>query len=637
MHSLALSTCSLLALAAGPDVFLPRDALPELHSQLEAHDRLFHEVHAAPYGIGIDVGHRDEAALAALEAFALSGELTGHVYDYVQDYSGPGGVGLRGATAALATAHRLVALRQEGASEAALTAARRAVERALLAVHVAVAITGEPGRVARGIQRLVPEDPAAPPIPLSDLREPVPLFDANGDPLPAEKNNGTPRADNSKGALPPGVWSWEDSCSKDQLIGWVTAMGALYDVIADDPNFDPSLVERLRADAAAVGGMLRETHEFQTLDGGKHSYDLVIMDADGRPTQHHDLHPSGLDGIWFPPEAGIANPFNLLMSLGIVTTLWHVSRDPALEDYLYGELYGRRGWLGAIPDQPETMGVFAGPGTNFSGVNMAALALYGALRYETDPAIREVLQRALLEGFFNGADARAARHLKQPFFHALVVATADRTVDLDELTAEAAALLGEFTLAPYLAASRLNCDDVELVAGSCLALDGTELTLDPSLNRAGKVIATAALSPRIRPTSNFDARSDPFEVNDPGAPGRMLPGGDLLSAYWMLRALPRRAPGELGVSPLARPHIPVGGSVGDPPCEDACAEEPPGGDVSPVPDAVEVPDDTSPVVSGDTSPVVSDAGGCSARPRPPLATAFWLLALGLAGVLCRRS
>jgi hypothetical protein len=140
--------------------------------------------------------------------------------------------------------------------------ARRDVVRAIETLHVVTAVTGVPGRVARGVQRLVPEDPDDPPIPLEDLREPLPLFDDEGNPLPPEKNNGAPRADNSGGALPPGEWSWEDSCSRDQLVGWVAAMATLYDAAKDDFDIDLAFVAWFEEDVRLVGAMLWERYPF---------------------------------------------------------------------------------------------------------------------------------------------------------------------------------------------------------------------------------------------------------------------------------------------------------------------------------------------------------------------------------------
>jgi hypothetical protein len=532
-----------------------------------AQDRIFHGIHTAPYGIGIDCSLASESSLEAIRSYALSTgsvqDVTGqHPFTLVTNYSGPSGIGLRGGGAAFATAFRYRALKAEGAEEAIITAARADVIRAIETLHVVVAITGEPGRVARGVQRLKPESPDDPPIPLGDLRDPVPLFDEQGNPLPEIKNNGTPRADNSKGALPEGEWSWEDSCSKDQLIGWVTAMGALYDAAKGDPEIDQELLVRMAADATAIAGMLQEKHEFEVLGGPPEYFDLVIMDADGRPTKHHDLNPSGVDGIWFTSSAGPVNPLNLLMSIGILKTLHHISGDPELEEYLYNELLSNRSWLSAIPQSPIDAGLYAGTSTNFSTVNMAALGIYNALHYETDPSVSAPLSNWLETVFWNPeGEIRGAKNLKQPYFHAIYLMNTQSGTS-PELVAETADLLLDYTLGPYMSQARENCDASELESGTCIGLDGTtEITLAKGLNWHDEPVATTALSPALRPTSNFDARSDPFRVNGGGTSTSLLPGGDLLSAYWMLRWMQVSDAGSRTTSVNARTHIAVGGSI----------------------------------------------------------------------------
>ena len=623
----------------------------QLTLQLQAQTRLFRAVHSAPFGIGIDVSARSVAALETLRTFAVQTgpedrPLEPHPYTLVVDYSGPAGIGLRGGGAAPATAFRYLALKREGAPADVLAAARRDVVRAIETLHVVVAITGVPGRVARGVQRLLPEDPEDPPIPLGDQAEPVPLFDAEGHPLPLVKNNGTRRADNSGGTLPPGHWEWEDSCSRDQLVGWVLAMATLYDAARDDPDIAPSLLERMSEDARAVAAMLREKHPMETIAGTVEEFDLIIMDADGRPTQHHDLHPSGLDTIWAPSEAGPINRFNLIMALGILTGLYHVGGGEEAEAFLYRELYHERGYLDLVP-QIEEDGplLFVGKQTNFSSVNMIALSIFLAIRYESDPGVLARLRGYLEHIWWDMAgEARAARHLGQPYFHAIYLMLTDRGTS-PTLVAEAADLLKAFPLAPYTDQPRINCDEGELAAGTCVAIDGvTPLILDAEKNRGDHPIATEAVSPAIRPPSNFNARSDPFEVNGGADPLRLLPGGDLVAAYWMLRWLEALPPGTASRSPFTRTHMPVDGrdpgtAEPEPEPEPALAEEgPPDADSMPAAEGPAAPPEaTDDRPDGGTGSAAVPAGGqtpggCSAAGRKrgrsgPVHPLVWLVGL----------
>jgi hypothetical protein len=129
-----------------------------------------------------------------------------------------------------------------------------------------------------------------------------------------------------------------------------------------------------------------------------------------------------------------------------------------------------------------------------------------------------------------------------------------------DLVDETAALLSAFPLGPYFNSRRIiNCDETELAAGQCLAVDDeTIITLENGLNRGNWPVSTVALDPTIRPPSNFDARSDPFEVNGGGGP-TMNPGGDHIAAYWMGRYLSINAAGTSSRSPNARTHMQVPG------------------------------------------------------------------------------
>ncbi len=596
--------------------------LSQLDTHMSRHSRMFSAFHAAPFGIGIDVSYADEEALEEIEAFIAQDDawdveaVTGrHPFELVRDYSGPSGIGLRGGGAVPGTAFRYMTLKREGASDTELEIARRDVVRAIETLHVVTVITGEPGRVARGVQRLEPENPDDPPLPFGDRREPLPLADEEGRPLPLVKNNGAPRADNSGGLLPEGHWSWEDSCSKDQLIGWLMAMVTLYDAARDDPDIDQALVRRMEDDARAIGAMLREKQTFTTILGDEEEYDLIIMDADGRPTYHHDLNPFILEGLYFPQGKQQFNTFNLFMAVGALRALLHVSGCPELEEFFYDELMERRGYLEMMAGTRGT-GIdylFVNEETNFSNVNMIAIALFLAIYTESDPQVLAVLRQHMEERFWNVPDTRqSARNLKQPYFMALYTAMTERGTDL-EVVAEAANLLMEWPLAPYLATERINCDEEEIEAGSCLAIDGeTTLELSPAPGRGGHVVALAPLPPRIRPASNFDARSDPFRVNGGDGGQRMMPGGDLLAAYWLLRYLEPLAPGDAAGSPFVRarePHEPQPADESPRDVIQDVAEEQDSDDF----DALKPPDEISPdAFPGDDSDQRSASGGCQA-------------------------
>lgn len=645
--------------APGKTVFEP-GADPALDAHMDRHTRLFNGLHAFPFGIGLTISRLNEPygpeflrewldegqGLSLLEWGGV------HPYEVVGEYEGPAGIGLRGGGASPGSAFRYMALKAEGAPPEVLAEAREEVVKAIETLWVVHVITGIPHGVARGVMLLAPLHEGEPPFPHVTPNI-VPLFDDQGSPLPPDpKNNGTDRADNSGGVLPEGLWFWQDSCSKDQLVGWVAAIATLYDAVADDPDVDPALVQRLRDVACAIGAGLRVKYPFTALDGNEYLYDLVIMDADGRPTKHHDLNPLGFDGgMYLPPGSPNINVFNLLMGLGIVKGLYHACGDAESEEFLYGELLGNRDYLGLIPqgeDSPAVDYIYAGAKTNFSNVNMVAIALFLNLYFEGDDAVAAPVRDFMERRWWDAPGViQAARHLKQPYFHALYEGMTATGTD-PARAAEAAALLKAFALDPYTDEARNNCDEAELAQGSCLAVDGkTLLTLQKETNRGGHPIATEPLDPSIRPPSNFDARSDPFVVNGGGGPG-LNPGGDLHAAYWILRFLPERPAGVAALSPRARDHRPVqqtsegvevaeaGGGDPAPQAEDTpplvetTNDSGPAGDVAQGDDSgTHSPDGTSQDAGLDEPPPASGGGsGCSASAAAP--PGWWLAAL-LAG------
>jgi len=613
-------TAILLSSAAGADPLFPKGEYPELDEQMTRHGRQFYYINAKPFGLSLDAHAKDGEARELIDQFLAQDEsddveaVTGkHPYELLQSYGEYGDLGFFGGCALAGTAYQYVTLKRDGGTTEELERARARVVRAAESWHIFYVISGGGGLVARGIRRMESEFPDEPPLPVT-YPEMLPLFDEDGEPLPKPKNNGTYRVDNSGGLLPEGVWIWKDSLSKDQLVGQVFAMVALYDAMKDDPDIDQALVERMQEDARLVGKMLMEKREISELEGpvGEGLYDLIIMDADGRPTYHHDLNPLSLSKLYVSEEDGTFNVFNLFMALGVIKGLHHVTGDPELEEYLYVELLSDRNYLGlaatALTNTEKALDyIYTGIMTNFDNPDMTAVALWLALYLENDPEIADVLRGFLEDGWWNReGESHTASKCKQPFWSTIYMTLTDKGVT-DELIEETVDLLLGFDLGPYWNDQRINCDAQELEAGECLAVDGkTVLTIAGTADN--DIMATQALHPSIRPPSNFDSRSNPFEVNGGGGP-RLNPGGDLLAAYWIGRYMQARGEGEFNLSPFARDHMPLGGwpdnpepgpepePAGEPgpePVSDIVAqEETAAGDNLPAPDATEKVDSTT--------------------------------------------
>ncbi len=561
---LLASAVSTTALAAP---IFPPDSFPELHEELLRHERAFYQVSARPFGLSLDA-HPTAEAVAQIDAWlaqevepdfeAFAGK---HPFELLRSYGEYGDLGFFGGAGVVGTAFRYLALKKEGADEATLADARAKVVAAAEAWHVFYQVAG-PGVVSRGIRLLRPIEEGAPPIPNAEIAT-VPLFDEDGKPLPQPKNNGTWRADNSQGVLEEGKWAWSDSCSKDQMVGQVLGMVSLYEAMRGDEGFDQALVERIRGDARMVAKMLMEKRDISTLETpmGKGEFDLIIMDADGRATYHHDLNPRSVEKFYAPPEATVFNLFNGVMAMAVMKGLFHVTGDADIEAFLYEELLGERrflDWLPADADPKPLDYIYMGLRTNTDNPDMTAVALFLNLYLEKDPEVAGPLRTFLEERWWDRPDeSRTAKLSKQVYWHAFYMTLTDRGVD-PALIQETADLLTAYELGPYWNSERVNCDEEEIEAGSCVAVDGETVLTLAGQDEKGRWMATEALDPSIRPPSNFDARSDPFRVNGGGGL-RLNPGPDLLAAYWLGRFMEANPAGTASLSPNARDHMPVGG------------------------------------------------------------------------------
>jgi len=546
----------------------PAGSYPILDDNMKRHGRQFYNFNALPFGLSLDAHYPDAEARGLIDQFLAQDSsddvtaVTGkHTFEILSSYGEYGDLGFFGGVAVAGTAFEYLTLKREGAPADLIARARQRVVRAAEAWHIFYVVTGGNGIVARGIRRMKSENPDDPPIPVS-YPDMVDLFDENGDPLPQPKDNGSYRWDNSGGLLPDGDWIWKDSCSKDQMIGQIFGMVALYDAMKDDPDIDQALVTRMQEDARLVGEMFMVKREISELEGpfGSGEYDLIIMDADTRPTKYHDLNPSSLESIYFE-EGTSFNRFNTLMAIGAIKGLHHVSGDPKLEEYFYEELLDERGFLDMVTAD-ESAGaidyIYMGSGTNWDNPDMTSIALWLILYLENDPQVSDVLRTYLESGWWDRPDeAFTAKNAKQPLWHAVYMTLTDHGVS-QPLIDETADLLAGFSLGPYWNDERINCDEDELAAGECLAIDGTTVLTVIGEGERGGFMANEALHPSIRPPSNFNSRSNPYAVNGGGG-NRLNPGGDLLAAYWMARYMQKNSAGEFNLSPNARDHMPVGG------------------------------------------------------------------------------
>jgi hypothetical protein len=513
-----------------------------LADRARAYDRQFHTFSAQPFGLSLDAWIADPTDRDLVAGFlaqdatddfaAFSGGRT--VPQIVESYDEHGDLGMFAGAAAAGEAFRYIALRDGGHDT---TRAREELLEAIASFHVAATITGTPGTVARGIRKL--DEPGAPPA-----TEPVPGS------CPQAGDRGNRWRTDGSGQYPG--WIYNDNNSKDQIIGYVFALGAFWDAIAGDPAIPQAVRDQVQADARALAQSLMENVSL-----GFQSADLVIRDWNNCPTKHLDLNPrivpiDGQNPLVLPANSTNQNGWNALAALGVMRTLYHVSGDSYVGHYFYNELVTTRGFPTLMVSGPARVRAMYQDGqfdTNFSNVNMAFVAAYGLLRYETDPALRATFENLLATELWDVGHRHDAHSTQQAFFN-LIFSAFRAGGHESPVTAAAVAQLHDFAAPPYFDAAVENCDADELAAGSCVAIDGSTITLiEPGNNHARD-----PLPKRLRPPSNFEWRSDPRSVNG-GGHIRLNPGGDFRSAYWMGRVLLAAPAGIANVSPVARPRI----------------------------------------------------------------------------------
>lgn len=446
-----------------------------------------------------------------------------HPFEVVERFDEHGDMGNFSGIASVGLAARLLVLKRDGAPAEEIARAREACLRAAESWHVFGTIAG-PGTVARGVQRIVPRE-GEPDLP-GEVPELVPLADANGDPLPEDKVD-TWRAPVAEGLE---EWIWIDNTSKDQVSGYALAVLWLVEALRGDPEAPQEIVDALADDLARFARNLMVVVPELDLD-------LVVVDADGRPTAFGDLNARLLGGTGLEPlpeDSPLRNGFNAALAMGIMRAAYHVSGDQELGRFYYEELVGRREYPRWAAENAAL--VYFGEGTNYSNVNMLAIALATLGRIESDPVVREDFA-SLVDSFWDGGSSRAANVIAQPWFD-VVVAGFGRAPKLD-VPDRMRENLGGHGPVPTFQRDRVNCDEAEIEAGECLGIDGvTTLVLADGTGWNGTIVATEVVPLTIRPDTNFLWRSDPHGVNGGGG-NRLNPRGDWLAAYWLGRLLDR--------------------------------------------------------------------------------------------------
>ena len=514
---------------------------PDLEQKADRYDRQHLIFNASGHGVNADVvvslGNIADRQLIqdflrttdGWDFEAWSGK---PVFEVITDYQKV--AGLYAGVGIAADAYRYGTLRDQGYPTEDVNRARQFLLRGIQGLFTAVEITGEEGVIARGFGRTdIPSGLAN--------QETTPLFDPQGNPLPEEKNNGTWREDNSAdNHLSNHIW--EDSCSRDQFLGWAAAFGGVWEVIRDDATFDSAIKQKLQEYAGRIGRSLMVKRTGGPGSLGQ-AFDLEIFDADGRTTFHGTINENAWDRVylaWLPIKDG----FYCLMSLGIVAALTYCSEDPVLEEYLYDHLIGERG-LDEIAKSHQ-LGVNLGLKTNYSASNMALQAALLAQRYIRDPEVREKVMYLTDVHLYKSNPPQLTRQPEEysyslfDFVHAASVTgssafnTMEQNPDPDSMERGLRTLF-DFQDPPYWDYGRENCDEEEIESGVCILDDGTQVTVLGEVGRKGDMITREPIPHAVRPPSNYHWRSSPYKPNGGGNGSGLLPGVDFRYAYWYAR------------------------------------------------------------------------------------------------------
>lgn len=515
----------------------------DLEAKADRIERCWHALNAANMGVNTDVAIAlaNTADRAAVEAFCQ-----GDSWDFEAAVGKPAAevitlnnecAGLYAGVGLAADAFRYGVLRDQGYPAEEVERARQFVLEGLVGYHRAMEITGTPGVIARGYQR----------IDLDSFTKPttIPLFDDEGNPLPADKDNGTYRDDVA------GLWPnyiWKDSVSRDQMLGWATAAGVVYEVIGEDPAFDAEVVDKLQASALALGQELMKVR-----DSG---FDLEIPDADGRTTFHGHLHETNVEGLYLPfdTSTGVGNAIHASLALGFISAWAYVTGDEEMTAYLHDELVESR-HLPLVAR--ESLGLLVTEETtNYSNTNMFLGGLWLASRYLAHEEGRETVQEAIERYYFLEDSPFAPAGLGQSYFdfiYAAGVAGQRPNAPLDEAlpaaftddggTRESAMQgLADFPEPPYwnygvdlCPQADCSCGESRVGVEMCESADGASYEPLGCVGHNCELVATTPVPMSERPPSNYHWRSNPYRLRAAGSGESLLPAVDFRLAYWMAR------------------------------------------------------------------------------------------------------
>lgn len=165
-----------------------------------------------------------------------------------------------------------------------------------------------------------------------------------------------------------GEWEWKGDTSSDEMDGHYFAWGIYHDLVADDRE-----KERIRDTCRRVTDYIVENGYY-------------LLDVDGRPTRWGVWAPQRLndDPVW-RAERGL----NSLELLSYLKVAHHITGEDRYAQ-AYRDLVEVHHYAHNTLEQKVMPGDFPGAENNHSDDELAFLAYYGLLMYETDPQLRSL-------------------------------------------------------------------------------------------------------------------------------------------------------------------------------------------------------------------------------------------------------
>jgi hypothetical protein len=283
-----------------------------------------------------------------------------------------------------------------------------------------------------------------------------------------------------QGEEPFASYFWHGNVSVDQYTGVMFGYALAYDLL-DNMTAKHMIIE----DVTALVDHLLE-------------HGMTIVDADGEVTTFGHLEPS-----WWTED------LNALIALGFLKTAHHITGEERFARQYHTLILTHHYHKRAVAARDLWWEKLFGP--NHSDNNLAFLAYYPLLRYETDPILLSFYHRSLRRTW------RAVEREGNPFFsfvyHALTpsVPRDERALQtLRHFPLEKRNLWVQNSMHPEMCISWLRA-------------------------RNGRLQACGPVPIEARPPSTFEWKENPYRLDGGGDGTKLYTGTDYLLAYWLGR------------------------------------------------------------------------------------------------------